>query len=533
MKAKSFFVLSLSAILLSGFCKRAEADTLKNDTVLISDTIIYHSVHLDDKGKIQPWFSNNLGQSYDTTILLVWNFWKNMELDSNGIPYYMNHQVWRKNHDSRGLGGDQFSMALSSWALLYAYTGERAVIENMKYLADYYLANSLSDSLDAWPYMPYPYNTEIHSGKYDGDMILKKGYMQPDKAGSFGFELIKLYKITNDVRYLNAAVKIANTMAGKVIKGDSDHSPWPFKVHAKTGELGSILVNNADQKASYTSNWTSTLEMFSELVKLNIGHVAEYRKTFDITLNWLKQFPLKTNKWGPFFEDVKRWSDTQINAVTLAMYCMNHPEYFPAWKENAKSVFNWVHNELGNHEYEKYGVTVTNEQTIYRVPGNSHSSRQASMEILYTKLSGDSTFFDNAVRMLNWATYMVDFDGKNRYPRDGIWMTDGYGDYVRHYLRAMAACPDLAPDNKNRLLESSSIVTDIKYSPTSITYETYDAASAEILRIRSKPLKVMAGDVILSETKAASKEGYQWKNLKTGGVLTLHHVNTKRIKIML
>jgi hypothetical protein len=38
------------------------------------------------------------------------------------LKYYINHQVWKPEHDMRGLGGDQFNMALSSWALLYAYT---------------------------------------------------------------------------------------------------------------------------------------------------------------------------------------------------------------------------------------------------------------------------------------------------------------------------------------------------------------------------------------------------------------------------
>ena len=59
-----------------------------------------------------------------------------------------------------------------------------------------------------------------------------------------------------------------------------------------------------------------------------------------------------------------------------------------------------------------------------------------------------------AIRRLNWATYMVDNDGKNRYPRDDIWLTDGYGDYVRHYLRSMAAQPELAPDDQNHLLRT-------------------------------------------------------------------------------
>src|SRR5665647_838278 len=132
----------------------------------------------------------------------------------------MNHQVWRDDfNDPRGIGGDQFSMALSSWNLLYAYSGNDAVKEEMKFIADYYLTHALSPADAVWPYIPYPYNTLIYSGLYDGDMVIGKYFTQPDKAGSFGFELVKLYKMTNtitypnitDKRYLDAAIKIANT----------------------------------------------------------------------------------------------------------------------------------------------------------------------------------------------------------------------------------------------------------------------------------------------------------------------------------
>ena len=79
-------------------------------------------------------------------------------------------------------------------------------------MADYYLAHSLSPADSKWPNLPYPYNMVIHSGIYDGDMILGKDYLQPDKAGSFGYELVNLYKKTGDEKYLDAAVKIANTL---------------------------------------------------------------------------------------------------------------------------------------------------------------------------------------------------------------------------------------------------------------------------------------------------------------------------------
>ncbi len=514
---------------------------------ILSDKIVYHEVRVDENGNILPWYSANLGESYDHVLNLVWNFWKNMEVDSNGMQYYMNHQVWTPSHDKRGLGGDQLMMALSSWDLYYNYTGDESVIDNMKYMADYYLANSLSSPEAKWPYLPYPYNMDVESGIYDGDMIIGKGYLQPDKAGSFGFELVKLYKKTGDKKYLDAAVKIANTLAAKVKPGDNDHSPWPFKLNAETGETGVLILDQVvwyegmdkDVKTSgqrkiesaYTTNWTPTLGLFTDLIKLNEGDVVSYKKAFDITVDWLKTYPVKTNKWGPFFEDVPRWSDTQINAITYAMFIMENPELDPDWKETVKSIFEWVHNELDDDRYNKYGVICTDEQTAYRQPGNSHSSRQASMELLYWKLTGDTTYVRNAVRMLNWATYTVDNDGKNFYPTNAIWMTDGYGDYTRHYLRAMAAAPQLAPGSSDHLLNSSSIVNKITYQLNLINYTTFDNKSQEIFRLISRPKKVKVNGTNLKELADNSNEGWTWQTLDTGGILTVTHTTGNSISI--
>jgi hypothetical protein len=96
------------------------------------------------------------------------------------------------------------------------------------------------------------------------------------------------------------------------------------------------------------------------------------------------------------------------------------------------SIIRWSQGTFGNNKWKQYGVRVTNEQTVYQSPANSHSARQAADELLYVSLSGDTNLYQNAVRALNWATYMVDFDGKNRFPGDEPWLTDGYGDYVRH-----------------------------------------------------------------------------------------------------
>jgi hypothetical protein len=536
MKNSNLLIFGSLLVLLSACSGKTGVQPPMADTVLISDTIQYHAVRISKAdGSILPWYSSDCGKSYDTVLMLVWDFWKNMETDSNGLKYYMNHQVWKPEHDIRGLGGDQINMALSSWSLLYAYTGYDDIIENMRYLADTYLKRSLSGPKDKWPYIPYPYNTEIHSGIFDGDMRNGKGITQPDKAGSFGYELVNLFKITGEKKYLEAALRIAGTLASHMQKGDSLRSPLPFRVNAATGETGSLFDNTGSGKkveaALYTANWTGTLMLFEELKTLDNQNRVKFEQSFRTLLDWMKQYPLKTNKWGPFFEDIPGWSDTQTNAISFAMFIMNHRDLFPEWKDEVKNIISWTYRELGNKEYEKYKVTVMNEQTVYRVPGNSHSSRQASVELIYAGLSGDTTYTANAIRTLNWATYTVASDGRNRYIRDDIWLTDGYGDYVRHYLRAMAAMPELAPSDKNRLLGTTSLVTSIKYKREAISYSTYGSAT-DILRLTKKPVRITCDGNELKKITEGMIEGYIWKPFPSGGELHITHTG-RNIEISL
>ncbi len=83
------------------------------------------------------------------------------------------------------------------------------------------------------------------------------------------------------------------------------------------------------EPALYTANWTGTLMLFEELMALDKSSGKEqYDKAFNTLLQWMKTYPLKTNKWGPFFEDIPGWSDTQTNAITFAMFILQHPGSF-------------------------------------------------------------------------------------------------------------------------------------------------------------------------------------------------------------
>jgi hypothetical protein len=337
---------------------------------------------------------------------------------------------------------------------------------------------------------------DVCSGHFDGDMRAGKGYLQPDKAGSFGAQLVMLYKVTGNRRYLAAAIRIANTLAATVTPGDAEHSPWAFRVNAVTGKPAEEVRDGKLFTAAYTSNWTPALSLFSALRVLNPSRAAAYRHASSLVEAWLKKYALPANKWGPFFEDIQTadYSDTEINADTMAAYILEHPEWSPDSKEEAARILRWTETRLGNHNFASLHVMPINEQTRYEVPGNSHTSRHAWVKLLYCERTGDCADRDQEVRRLNWATYSVSEDGRNRYPNDDIWLTDGYGDYVRHYLRAMAAMPELAPADQNHLLRTSSAMQHIEYTAEAITYRKFDSRSQEKLKLGAgTPWRVTGG----------------------------------------
>ena len=467
------------------------------DFSITTSHVVYHDVKVDAQGGIVPWYDTSPSVAYDHDLRLLWSFWRQMRSGPNGVPYYLLHQVWKENEDDqRGLGGDQISMALDSWNLLYGYLGDEELHQNMRAMADFWLAHGMADEKLRYGGLPYPYNTNTQSGVYDGDMRAGNGYLQPDKAGSFGAQLVTLFQITGDKRYLQAAVRIADTLARMAVAGDSDHSPWPFRVDAASGKAAEDPRGSTMFTASYTTNWTPTLRLFENLAELHAGDGKAYMRTHALVKAWLLRYPSKTNRWGPFFEDVAtaHQTDTEINADTMAAYLLDHPDFAANSADLARGILQWSETVLGNHQFESLHVVPINEQTAYLFPGNSHTARHASAELLYCERTHQCADKQGAIRRLNWATYSVNEEGKNRYPHDDIWLTDGYGDYVRHYLRAMASLPELAPEDQNHLLRSSSVIQKIEYSAGMIVYCKFDARSTETFKLGAgTPVRVSGG----------------------------------------
>lgn len=138
------------------------------------------------------------------------------------------------------------------------------------------------------------------------------------------------------IRYLDAATGIADLLVKRIQPGDANNSPWPFRVNALTGEVHRATTKDGKPiSASYTTNWSPSLNLFNDLIALKHGNISCYRKCVEITTAWIKRYPLRANKWGPFFEDIETsdYSDTEINADTMAFYILDHPD----WDSNGSS----------------------------------------------------------------------------------------------------------------------------------------------------------------------------------------------------
>lgn len=525
--ASSLLVTTPSAVAPRGREPAASRQTSPDDNRSSGEPLgEYFTIQIDRRGLIVPWYSPDFGDAFDVMLLSLWNYWRQIPEISPGVKHYDVYRTRDNEPANIGVGGDQFAMMLSSWNLLHGYTGDRALVDDMIRMADHYLERALSPGDAAWPHLPFPCNLGVYA-RYDGDLVSGPEVTQPDKAGSFAFELTKLYRITGHRKYLDAAVRMADVLASKSTSGDADASPLPFRVNVRTG---GVARGKGGIVHGYTTNWAPTLRLFEALEALRAGRRAEYRTAASQLVAWLKRYPVQNQRWGPFFEDIPMYSDTQINAVTLAEYILDQGEAWgPSWRKDARAAIDWAFKTFKNDRWSKYGVFPVGEQTVYRVPGNGHTARQAAVELLYAERTGDKSGVEGAVRQLAWATYMAGPRGDNEYLENDIWYTDGYGDFVRHFIRAMASQPSLAPSDRDRLLRTSSVVQRIAYRAGRVSYATSDRRGTELLRIGTFDVAtVVAGNRPLPRLSTIDelgrKEGFTW-NLpgEVPGVLRVRH----------
>jgi len=156
--------------------------------------------------------------------------------------------------------------------------------------------------------------------------------------------------------------------------------------------------------------------------------------------------------------------------------------------------------EFGDAGPKWLGATGIREQTLWQQLSGSHTARYASLLAIWSSLTGDAAAREEALRSFALASYMNRGDGIVIFSicDQSVWFSDGYFDYVSHFVDGMAALPEMAPAGEDHLLGSTSVITGITYAAGNISYSAFDADGTETLRLTFTPATVTAGGKKLS-----------------------------------
>ena len=498
-------------------------------------------VQLDARGKLLPWpIGDNTGFSYSSYFLSQWTILQD-QLRRTQIPYFhccfdfdrTTFELQPENHWANSTGYLR-AMMQGFVERLYPYTGDPSTVQSLESFVDYELDNGLTPKGYVWSEVPYP-SANPGDHRYTGWSQHGEDYVEPHVVGEDGFGYLKLYEMTGNTRYLQAAIRCADALARNLQPGDADKSPWPYRAYARDG-----LTSSTNDVGGYSANVVEPIMLFDELMRIHQGDVARYKTVRETAWRWLEDYPLKNNVWSGYFEDVNpdKNNMNQVIPLELARYLLLHPEKDERWKEDSRRLIEWVKSTPKWPKYTVHGALITTEQGngvtfCCNLPNqccDSHTARLAAVEAMYAWRTGDVDYKEAAYRSMNWVTYWQGLPRDAHAPfSDQWWFTDEFTDGPRRMMDSFWAFPEWAPADESHLLGSSSVVTKISYGKGRVTYSTFDEASDDVLRLDFVPDAIMASGRKLESVSGSDREGYRFDE-KTH-VLRIHHEHATNIDI--
>jgi hypothetical protein len=504
-------------------------------------TIAGRPVELDTQGKLLPWpMPNNTGYSYSAYFLsqwtIVWDQYNRQRLPYNFCCFDFDRTTFELAPDWHWVNSTGYLRAMMQGFVerLYPYTGDPHTLEFLQNFVDYELENGLTPEGYVWAQVPYP-SANPGSRRYTGWSNHGEDYVEPHVIGEDGYAYLRLYEMTGNTKYLRAAIRCAEALAKNFRPGDELHSPWPYRCFARDGSL-----EGGKGMFPYSANVVEPIMLLDELIRINHGDTASYKKVREGAWAWLMKYPMQNNVWVGYFEDVQASMGNMNNVIPLELgrYVLLHNEKDPEWREHSRKLIEWVKTTPKWPKYIVHGATVTTEQGngkefCCNLPNqccDSHSARLAAVEALYYAKTGDAAYKEAAYRTYNWVTYFQGLPAAAHAPYSTQWwFTDEFSDGPRRMMDAFWAVPEWAPADESHLLGSLSAVTKIAYGAGSVTYSTFDSDSTDVLRLDFVPDSVTVGGKPIARRKDLDQEGYTFDDATHA--LSIRHTTSRDIDI--
>jgi len=253
-------ILLLLALVRTALYAQLEERTSK-------DTICGHKVHYDDRGRILSWYKPEIpGAGYDKVTGLASEFIKSgTPADFHtGLPMYLvtccfqgPHLHNQEDFDAGRTGEGWmhnpacvFAGLVQSLVLDYrVYSGDGSYTEVVGDMLDYQLAQGTTPGDWPWPNVPYassdPFDPEYRgASRWEHDGMRGDGLhgIEPDKVGELGIAYLKFYQVTENEKYLEAAIHCADALAEHVRNVPADLEPFTGAHIIKSPWLNQVAV---------------------------------------------------------------------------------------------------------------------------------------------------------------------------------------------------------------------------------------------------------------------------------------------------
>ena len=492
-------------------------------------TLINHALVLDAQGGLLSWLlPQSTAFSQFTSRSLVWFYDARVPRDpQTGLPYYYVHGQFPKT-DQETTPARQVAWGVEGATSVFAFNGDRTALDEMAIPFASYVASINGTAPQPWAWAGAAFacaNPEDLvfrgwtrgglNGNGSGDGLL---VLEPDKAAMAGLAYATLYQTTGEGSWLAAALAVADALVSNAVASpDAEHSPWPFRVHAVTGDVLEY----------YCANVWPAVRLFDALGAVArvgggglVPRAADYAATRAVALTWALSYPARSMLWQGQWEDMPVTTSVGANlncfsATEAALYLLDFQEAAaPDWLNVTAVLLDWLWRifvtdyALPGQPAVQWGAPVLAEQTFDKNKMGIHTAHWAVAAARFANETGNATLMRMVERSLSWATYTLQTDNTSLVcPGD---MNDWFACHAvmpAYFVAAMAAAPQLSAPGEAHIYRWTSPLRDVDYAPSRVSYATYDGAATVWAVLPSLPAEVSADGVPLPRVPAGGGGG--------------------------
>ncbi len=259
--------------------------------------------------------------------------------------------------------------------------------------ADYIIANAepLGSPLEFFPKV-YE-GTDMFAGNYKGEVIM-------NEPAATGMSFLALYDKTGEIKYRDAAVKIADTY----LRTQLTSGTWYIRIYKETGKP-------ASEEFCVPISITNFLSVLTE--KYNY---SKYQSAIDSSIAWIWENPMKTYNWTGQFEDVAAVKPYQnlskYEASWFAQYLLNNSEKDKTYISLSKELIAFCEDQFVVWEkpgmYDTWGNSTDDwhtpavlEQYMCYVPIDASAVQMINTFYLAFEKTNDSIYREKALALAN------------------------------------------------------------------------------------------------------------------------------------